>query len=121
VHALLLAARQLAAAAAPGAGTAIAFTHSHLAIRATSPCAVCPDATFPFRQDASLDEETVERVLHSYERATQYGADSYKAWHAWALMNFTALSKQAPSSQSERQLQLVVSSLKGAKRTMASA
>jgi len=31
-------------------------------------------------------------VLRSYARATQFDHRAYKAWHAWALMNFTALS-----------------------------
>ena len=42
-----------------------------------------------------LDDETITRVLHSYQMATRYKADSYKAWHSWALMNFTALTKAA--------------------------
>eukprot|EP00321_Phaeocystis_globosa_P002239 CAMPEP_0118844912 /NCGR_PEP_ID=MMETSP1162-20130426/87462_1 /TAXON_ID=33656 /ORGANISM="Phaeocystis Sp, Strain CCMP2710" /LENGTH=103 /DNA_ID=CAMNT_0006777049 /DNA_START=1 /DNA_END=309 /DNA_ORIENTATION=+ len=39
-----------------------------------------------------LDEATIGRVLRSYARATQFDHRAYKAWHAWALMNFTALS-----------------------------
>ena len=42
---------------------------------------------------AGLDDDTISRVLYSYQHATRYAIDSYKAWHAWALMNFTALTK----------------------------
>ena len=46
-------------------------------------------------EGTGLDDETIARVLHSYHLATCYATDSYKAWHAWALMNFTALTKAA--------------------------
>ena len=42
------------------------------------------------------------QILQSLQKATELKPDSYKAWHAWALMNFTALShmhKAAPSRQ----------------------
>ena len=52
-----------------------------------------------------LDEATIGRVLRSYARATQFDHRAYKAWHAWALMNFTALSHlpkvRRPGSRSE--------------------
>ena len=40
-----------------------------------------------------LDDETISTVLDCYQHATRYDASSYKAWHAWALMNFKAISR----------------------------
>ena len=84
MHALLFAAWKLAVAVAPGSA------HQPICIQHIAHLLFSHQA-----QDKALDEETICRVLHSYESATHHGADSYKAWHAWALMNFMALSKQA--------------------------
>eukprot|EP01094_Clydonella_sp_ATCC50884_P002485 TRINITY_DN1189_c0_g1_i1.p1 TRINITY_DN1189_c0_g1~~TRINITY_DN1189_c0_g1_i1.p1 ORF type:complete len:2421 (+),score=972.86 TRINITY_DN1189_c0_g1_i1:126-7265(+) len=51
-----------------------------------------------------LDERSVPRILSSYRGAIQKDATWYKAWHAWALINFEALSffekgGQRPSRQ----------------------
>ena len=61
------------------------------------------------------------RVLQAYTGATRYGADSHKAWHAWALCNVTALAhieagaaqEGAAEMYTERQLEHVVHALKG--------
>ena len=41
--------------------------------------------------------ENMREVLSAYSAATQYNHDSYKAWHSWALANFTfvTISNQA--------------------------
>ena len=46
-------------------------------------------------EGVGLDDDTITQVLSSYQLATRYEGHSYKAWHAWALMNFTALTKAA--------------------------
>ena len=57
-------------------------------------------------------------MLRSYRSATRYGAGSYKAWHAWALLNFNLLMHatqhgEAADRVTEAQLQHVVSALRG--------
>ena len=60
-------------------------------------------------------------MLQAYTGATRYGADSHKAWHAWALCNVTALAhieagaaqEGAAEMHTERQLEHVVHALKG--------
>ena len=60
-------------------------------------------------------------MLQAYTGATRYGADSHKAWHAWALCNVTALAhieagaaqEGATEMHTERQLEHVVHALKG--------
>ena len=37
-----------------------------------------------------INESTVPVVLQCYEEATVYDSNWYKAWHAWAVMNFEA-------------------------------
>ncbi len=37
-----------------------------------------------------LNESILANVLHCYEEATLYDGNWYKAWHAWAVMNFEA-------------------------------
>lgn len=35
-----------------------------------------------------VSESSISSILHCYERAKEYDKDWYKAWHAWAYMNF---------------------------------
>ena len=37
-----------------------------------------------------LNESTIPVVLQCYEESTVYDSNWYKAWHAWAVMNFEA-------------------------------
>ena len=41
----------------------------------------------------SLDSQSINIVLQSLERSTELNAESYKAWHAWAMINFEAVSQ----------------------------
>ncbi|CAG8528851.1 8861_t:CDS:10, partial [Acaulospora morrowiae] len=38
------------------------------------------------------DPETIPDILNSYNLATKYDKEWYKAWHAWALANFEVIS-----------------------------
>lgn len=35
-----------------------------------------------------VSESSISSILHCYDRAKEYDKDWYKAWHAWAYMNF---------------------------------
>ena len=35
-----------------------------------------------------FQEETIPSILSYYAAATEYDSQWYKAWHAWAVMNF---------------------------------
>lgn len=39
-----------------------------------------------------VDEKATPQVLKSFKRATELSPDGYKAWHAWAVMNFNVVS-----------------------------
>lgn len=39
----------------------------------------------------SLSPSTITSILRFYHQATEYDKQWYKAWHAWAFMNFQAL------------------------------
>ena len=42
-------------------------------------------------EERTLTSSTISSVLQYYQRATEYDRSWYKAWHAWAFMNFKAL------------------------------
>lgn len=42
----------------------------------------------------SLDAESTAAIFHSLGRATELNSASYKAWHAWAMLHFEAVSSQ---------------------------
>lgn len=44
--------------------------------------------------------EDAHEILLSYNSATQYNPDGYKAWHAWALANFEVVNAMAPVNDS---------------------
>ncbi|KAI5778883.1 armadillo-type protein [Geopyxis carbonaria] len=54
------------------------------------------------------ESETATKILDSYQRATQYHNDWYKAWHAWALANFEVVSAAAAMNESEQLSPLVL-------------
>lgn len=35
-----------------------------------------------------VTENSIPSILNYYKQATEYDPDWYKAWHAWAYMNF---------------------------------
>ncbi|CAF4879166.1 unnamed protein product [Pieris macdunnoughi] len=35
-----------------------------------------------------INEQSIKKILDNYEKATEHATDWYKAWHAWAYMNF---------------------------------
>ncbi|KAI2636825.1 TOR kinase [Xylaria nigripes] len=49
---------------------------------------------------SNWQHESVEEILGSYSKATQYNPKWYKAWHAWALANFEIV--QTLTSPSDR-------------------
>ena len=38
-----------------------------------------------------LTQDIISSILMFYKKATEYDRGWYKAWHAWAFMNFEAL------------------------------
>lgn len=42
-------------------------------------------------EERSISGPVIATVLQYYHKATEYDRGSYKAWHAWAFMNFQAL------------------------------
>ena len=42
-------------------------------------------------EERSISGPTISSILQYYHKATEYDRTSYKAWHAWAFMNFQAL------------------------------
>jgi len=60
-----------------------------------------------------LDAEKAAAIVHSLRRATELCTESYKAWHAWAMMNFEAIS------QSEGAAKTVVPAVSGFFRSIA--
>ncbi|KAL1495778.1 hypothetical protein AB1Y20_016640 [Prymnesium parvum] len=40
-----------------------------------------------------LSDEHTASIFHSLRRSTEHNPSSYKAWHAWAMINFEAVSK----------------------------
>ncbi|XP_064459506.1 serine/threonine-protein kinase mTOR-like [Ornithodoros turicata] len=38
-----------------------------------------------------INENSIPKILHYYQLATEHDANWYKAWHAWAYMNFEAV------------------------------
>lgn len=42
-------------------------------------------------EDYKLRQDIIESVLRIFRAATEMEGDNYKAWHAWALMNFRAV------------------------------
>ena len=42
----------------------------------------------------SLSSASIASILHYYHLATEFDRQWYKAWHAWAFMNFQALLQQ---------------------------
>lgn len=36
----------------------------------------------------TLDEVTIPQIMNSFRSATECDAKWYKAWHAWAFINF---------------------------------
>ena len=49
--------------------------------------------------DSSLDFSTISSILNYYQLATEYDHSWYKAWHAWAYMNFQALLQHKQDSR----------------------
>ena len=50
-------------------------------------------------EEKNLSSSTISNILEYYKKATEHDTSWYKAWHAWAFMNFQALlqHKQQPS------------------------
>ncbi|KAF2086756.1 FAT-domain-containing protein [Saccharata proteae CBS 121410] len=44
------------------------------------------------------NNEHVQEILDSYDAATRYNQNWYKAWHAWALANFEVINAITPQS-----------------------
>ncbi|GAV00928.1 TOR [Ramazzottius varieornatus] len=56
-------------------------------------------------RNASMDERSIPQIIQCYSAATAHDPSNYKAWHAWASMNFEAVlyykqRAQAPISSS---------------------
>lgn len=56
-----------------------------------------------------INVNSIRSVLRCYEKATEYDKDWYKAWHAWAYINFetvllyrTKQEKDTDSSQTSQ-------------------
>lgn len=41
-----------------------------------------------------ITEQSIKGILESYEKATKYDSNWYKAWHSWAYMNFKVVQSQ---------------------------
>ena len=50
-------------------------------------------------EEKNLTGSTISTILEYYRKATEHDTSWYKAWHAWAYMNFQALlqHKQQPA------------------------
>ena len=50
-------------------------------------------------EEKNLTSSTISTILEYYKKATEHDTSWYKAWHAWAYMNFQALlqHKQQPA------------------------
>ncbi|XP_071144772.1 serine/threonine-protein kinase mTOR-like isoform X1 [Mytilus edulis] len=48
-----------------------------------------------------INEKSIPTVLDCYYRATEHDKDWYKAWHAWALMNYEAVLFYKQMNQTE--------------------
>ena len=50
-------------------------------------------------EEKNLTSSTISTILEYYKMATEHDTSWYKAWHAWAYMNFQALlqHKQQPA------------------------
>eukprot|EP00742_Colponemidia_sp_Colp-10_P007030 GILJ01007544.1.p1 GENE.GILJ01007544.1~~GILJ01007544.1.p1 ORF type:complete len:2402 (-),score=355.14 GILJ01007544.1:281-6541(-) len=51
----------------------------------------------------TLDEANIQQVLSSFRAATEADPQYYKAWHAWALMNFEAVSFYEKAEKVDKQ------------------
>ena len=51
---------------------------------------------------------TAAKILESYQKATQYHKEWYKAWHAWALANFEVVSVAAAATDGDVLSQAVI-------------
>ncbi|KAK5740672.1 phosphatidylinositol kinase-related protein kinase tor1 [Elasticomyces elasticus] len=51
--------------------------------------------------DGDWESDHVQDVLQSYNMATRYNENWYKAWHAWALANFEVVTSMATSADRE--------------------
>ena len=52
---------------------------------------------------SSLSSNAISSILKFYQEATEYDKQWYKAWHAWAFMNFQALLEHK-QDQKEKQV-----------------
>ncbi|KAI9209819.1 armadillo-type protein [Polychytrium aggregatum] len=68
-----------------------------------------------------IDETIIPDILESYREAKHYDRDRYKAWHAWALFNFEALSyyQKAERTPSTIVIAYAVPSIQGFFRSIA--
>ncbi|KAK4570311.1 phosphatidylinositol kinase- protein kinase tor1 [Recurvomyces mirabilis] len=53
------------------------------------------------QHDGDWESDHVQDVLQSYNMATRYNENWYKAWHAWALANFEVVTSMASSADRE--------------------
>ncbi|ETV93394.1 hypothetical protein, variant 2 [Aphanomyces invadans] len=67
--------------------------------------------------DQQLDRVSIPAVLAALKHSTELDPTSYKAWHAWALMNFQVVDHQA--SALARDDSYVVSAIEGFFRSIA--
>ncbi|KAK3073501.1 phosphatidylinositol kinase- protein kinase tor1 [Teratosphaeriaceae sp. CCFEE 6253] len=51
--------------------------------------------------DGDWESDHVQDVLQSYNMATRYNENWYKAWHAWALANFEVVTSMASNADRE--------------------
>ncbi len=49
-------------------------------------------------EERQLTGEVISSILQFYKHATEYDRSWYKAWHAWAFMNFQALQDKQPTT-----------------------
>lgn len=55
-----------------------------------------------------ISRTSIVPVLRSYQQATEFDPQWYKAWHAWAYMNFQTIKKYKDKVTADTQLETLV-------------
>eukprot|EP01114_Cavostelium_apophysatum_P008932 TRINITY_DN21_c0_g2_i1.p1 TRINITY_DN21_c0_g2~~TRINITY_DN21_c0_g2_i1.p1 ORF type:complete len:2332 (-),score=773.36 TRINITY_DN21_c0_g2_i1:268-7263(-) len=67
-----------------------------------------------------IDEANIPSIINSYSAAIKYDGNWYKAWHAWALANYEAISFYEKGAQSHKRIgSHLVPAIKGFFRSIA--
>jgi FKBP12-rapamycin complex-associated protein len=73
-----------------------------------------------FAMKESLDDTSIPQICASFKAATECDTNWYKAWHAWALINFEVVSHYSKKNASQDTiLQHLVTSIQGFFRSIA--